>query len=180
MSRSSVTSERPVESCTEAVVSSPAAARLASRSLRLPATLGARLIREAIASGGEIWVMASGQSMFPTIHNADDVLLSPMRRGVRRGDVVLVPLGPRLMLHRVVSTAPSSITTRGDARAADDRPMAPEDVLARAIAVRRQARVSTLVPTLRFGVAPLLRFVLEGARRRVNRAWRSRPRGASA
>lgn len=157
-------SEHPLDSSSESS-SHTASGRFATRSLRLSARLASQLIQDALAEGGEIWVKGSGQSMFPTIRNADDVLLSPLRRGVRRGDIVLVPLGPGLMLHRVVTVAPNRIITRGDARTADDLPIAPDEVRAHAVAVRRDSRVSALVPTLRFGAPPFLRYVVEIARR---------------
>lgn len=116
--------------------------------------------------------------MFPTIRNADAVLLAPLQRAVRRGDIVLVPLGPGLMLHRVVTVTSEKIITRGDARLTNDRPRATADVIARALAVRDGARVTALVPTIRFGVMPLLRFGTQTARRRIVLMRRARDRRA--
>lgn len=104
--------------------------------------------------------------MHPTIRHADPVLVVPLGSEVRRGQVVLVPLGPRLMLHRVVDVQGDIVLTRGDARQRNDAPIAREDVVARAVAVRQQRSVITLVPTLRFGLAPLVRFLLSETYRR--------------
>ena len=140
---------------------------LPKRSLSLSAPLISRLIREALDAGGEIWVTGSGQSMHPTVRHADFVLLSPMPRSVRRGDVILVPLGPGLMLHRVVRVDAVGVVTRGDARQLNDPPVTHGDVLARAVAVRRGAIVTPLVLTMRFGGVALLRFFFQEARRRA-------------
>lgn len=179
-SMSKLSPRQPQDQTTDASLA-PRGARLSfeTRCLKLSGNVAVQLIRDAIGGGGEIWVKGSGQSMFPTIRNADPVLLSPLRRPPRRGDIVLVPLGPRLMLHRVVSVGDGRITTRGDARVASDLPIPVERVLARAVAVRRDASVSALVPTLRFGIGPLARYLLATARRHASiarrRLWDRRP-----
>lgn len=137
------------------------------RSLSLSAPEISRLIREAVQAGGEMWVTGSGQSMHPTVRHADFVLLSPLSRGPRRGDIVLVPLGPGLMLHRVARADRSGVVTRGDARQMNDVPVSHDQVLARAVAIRRRGVVTPLVLTTRFGVAPLLRFLSRATRRRL-------------
>ena len=136
------------------------------RSLSLSAPQISRLIREAVQAGGEIWVTGSGQSMHPTVRHADLVLLSPMPRSAKRGDVVLVPHGPGLMLHRVVRVDDAVVVTRGDAREMNDVPVAHNQILARGVAVRRRDVVTPLFLTTRFGVAPLLRFLFRATRRR--------------
>ena len=151
----------------------------ARRNVRLSAPLATQLIRDAIAGGGEVWARGSGRSMFPTIRHDDLVLLSPLRRSIRPGDIVLVPLGRGLMLHRVVHLDGGRVITRGDARAADDRPILESEVVARAIAVRHGDRVSALIPSPRFGLAALFRFVMESTRRRarfLKTGWRQRRR----
>lgn len=137
------------------------------RSVQLSAPDAARLIRDAVAAGGEMWVSGSGGSMHPTIRHADPVLVAPLARHVRRGHVVLVPLGPRLMLHRVVDVQGDIVLTRGDARQRNDAPIAAQQVVARALAVRQERTVTPLVPTLRFGLGPLVRFMLKEMYRRV-------------
>jgi hypothetical protein len=140
---------------------------LEKRSLQLSGPDAARLIRDAVAAGGEMWVSGAGGSMHPTIRHLDPVLVAPVARRVRRGEVVLVPLGSRLMLHRVVDVQGDIVLTRGDARQRNDAPVPREDVVARAVAVRHQRTVTTLVPTLRFGVAALVRFLLRESYRRA-------------
>ena len=132
---------------------------IARRSVQLSAPDAARLIRDAVGAGGEMWVTGSGSSMQPTICHADPVLVAPPARQVRRGQVVLVPLGTGLMLHRVVDVQGEMVLTRGDARRRSDAPVARQEVVARALAVRQQRTVTTLIPTLRFGLGPLVRFL---------------------
>jgi hypothetical protein len=82
---------------------------------------------------------------------------------------VLNAAGPTPMLHRVTAATDVQVTTRGDACAADDPPAPPGAVVARAIAVRRGSVVAALTPTLRFGLAPLLRFWVRSLRRATRR-----------
>jgi hypothetical protein len=113
--------------------------------------------------------------MHPTVRHADHVLLSPLPRPARRGDVVLVPLGPGLMLHRVVRADDAGVVTRGDARQVNDVPVSQDQILARAVAIRRRDVVTPLVLTTRFGARPLLRFLFRATRRRI-RLLRARTR----
>jgi hypothetical protein len=140
---------------------------IAKRSLQLSAPKAARLIRDAVAAGGELWVSGSGQSMHPTIRHADQVLIAPLEREVRPRDVVLLPFGNRLMLHRVIEVRGNAVLTKGDARRIPDPPVARADVVAHALAVRRADDVTPLTLTMRFGVAALVRFLLLEARRRA-------------
>lgn len=154
---------------TASVRSAAPHAALLKRSLQLSAPEAARLIRDAVRAGGELWVAGSGQSMHPTVRHADLVLVAPLRRGARRGDIVLVPLGPRLMLHRVALLEADRIITRGDARDRNDRPVPKEEIVALAVAVRRDDRVTPLGLTTRFGAAALARYIMGEAKRRARR-----------
>lgn len=143
---------------------------LPKRSLQLSAPDAAQLIRDAVRAGGELWVTGSGQSMQPTVRHADLVLVAPLRREPRRGDIVLVPLGPRLMLHRIALVDNERVVTRGDARERDDAPVGRGEIVARAIAVRRDRVVTPLGPTLRFGASGLVRYLIADAKRSARRA----------
>ena len=144
-------------------------ATLPKRSLQLAAPEAAQLIRDAVRAGGELWVTGSGQSMQPTVRHADLVLVAPLRRAVRRGDIVLVPLGPRLMLHRVALVDRERVITRGDARERNDAPVSTGEIVANAIAVRRDQVVTPLRLTTRFGAAALVRYLIGNAKRRARR-----------
>jgi len=143
---------------------------LANRSLQLSAPEAARLIRDAVGAGGELWVSGSGQSMHPTVRHADFVLVGPPGPDVHLRDVVLIPFGPRLMLHRVVEVQKEIVLTRGDARERRDPPVRRVDVVARALAVRRDDIVTPLTLTMRFGFAGLVRFLLSESVRRARQA----------
>jgi hypothetical protein len=143
---------------------------LQKRSLLLSAPDAARLIRDAVTAGGELWVRGSGWSMHPTIRHADPVLVAPLAGAVRRGQIVLVPLGPRLMLHRVVDIQGDVILTRGDSRQRSDAPVPRSAVVARALAVRNNHELTPLFFTRRFGITPLVRFLLKETYRRVRLA----------
>jgi hypothetical protein len=145
----------------------PISTALPKRSVLLSAPEATQLIRDVVRSGGELWVSGSGQSMHPTVRHADQVLVVPLDRPARRKDIVLVPYGPRLMLHRVVSISGDTLHTRGDARSHDDPPVLSRDVVGRAVAVRRDERVTPLIRTTRFGMAGLVRFLLWDAKRRA-------------
>lgn len=140
---------------------------LPKRSVLLSAPEARQLIRDVLRAGGELWVSGSGQSMHPTVRHADQVLVVPFDRPARRQDVVLVPYGPRLMLHRVVSVTGDTLHTRGDARSHDDPAVFSRDVVGRAVAVRREEQVTPLILTRRFGMAGLVRFLLSEAKRRA-------------
>jgi hypothetical protein len=145
---------------------------------RLPAPRGARLataedvarIRDRLAAAGEVWMPVGGRSMTPTIAAGDSVLLVPAPNRPEPGDIVLNAAGPTPMLHRVTAATEVLVTTRGDACESDDPPAPPAAIVARAIAVRRGSVVAALTPTLRFGVAPLLRFWVR-SRRRATHRW---------
>lgn len=121
-------------------------------------------IREVVAAGGEIWLPVSGRSMTPTIGVGDSVLLARPTRGPRAGDIVLSS-GPTLpMLHRVAAVDGATVVTVGDACDGPDAPVGHDAIVAQAVAVRRGSVVAALTPTLRFGVGPLVRFLVRAAR----------------
>ena len=157
----------------QAVTSGEAtSARFPRRQLRLTTANGARLIRDALAAGGEIWVSGAGQSMHPTVRDGDVVLLSPVRRAVKRGDVVLVPWGSALMLHRVDAVDGDLVLTKGDARTGRDPATRRVDVIGRGIAVRGRNGLRPLMLTWRFGPSALVRFAFGELYRRLRRVTR--------
>jgi hypothetical protein len=88
---------------------------IATRSLNLGAEGAFALIRETLALGRELWLEASGESMYPVVRSGSRVLLTPRRRPLRRGDIVLVRRGDRLILHRVRHLRNDRVVTQGDA-----------------------------------------------------------------
>jgi hypothetical protein len=150
--------------------------------LRLPPDEVLQFLQDTVGAKGELWIPVSGNSMLPTIRPGDRVLLTPTRRRLARGDVVIVALGTKVILHRVVSLVNQVVVTRGDSCQVGDPPIEADRVFARAVAVRHDRVLTTLTPTLRFGVAALCRFFISEARRRggrlhrrLQRHWESRP-----
>jgi len=119
-------------------------------------------------------VRARGVSMRPTLRPGDGVRLE--RRAPRRGDVALVAVGGRLVLHRLVRRRSDRWLVWGDARPAPDGWVDAEAVLAVATARRT-------VPDGRWHpldgrwqrLGALLGAPLARAARRV---WAARPRAA--
>ncbi len=124
----------------------------------LPAPSLIELVRGVVTAGGSLWVQVTGISMNPVLREGDSVLLAPLERAPRRGDVLFIALGERPLLHRVRRVERGDIVTRGDAALTDDAPVSLADCVARALAVRRGSVTVALTPTLEFGLRGLLWF----------------------
>jgi hypothetical protein len=97
--------------------------------------------RGVISEGGQMWIVATGRSMLPTIAPGDRVLIGPIA-SVQPGSVVLADAGGAPVLHRVVRVGGGQVVLRGDACQTEDSPIAPSDVCAGVRAVARGALVS--------------------------------------
>ena len=122
----------------------------------LPADGLIELVRGVASVGGSVWIQVTGISMNPLIREGDSVLLTPLTRRPRPGDVLFLDAAGTPLLHRVRRLSDGMVVTRGDAALADDVPVLPSACLARAVALRRGSITMVLAPTLRFGVKPLL------------------------
>ncbi|HET7449929.1 MAG TPA: nucleotidyltransferase family protein [Gaiellaceae bacterium] len=149
---------------------------IAPRAQRIANAADMPRIRAVVAAGGEVWLPVGGRSMTPTIGVGDSVLLTRPSGPLRAGDIVLSAGTTLPMLHRVAGVEADRVVTVGDACDEPDAPVAPEAIVARAVAVRRGGVVAALTPTLRFGVGPLVRFCV----RAVRRPRRARPPKAAA
>ncbi len=128
-----------------------------------PTRVGAQDIARICAAaerGCETWVRAEGASMGPTLRAGEPVLVAPLDSPPRVGDVVVVALHGRAVLHRVSEVRGDHIRTRGDACAESDPPLTLNDVLARAVAVRRGDHPMPLRWSSRFGARGLWRYSL--------------------
>jgi signal peptidase I len=76
-----------------------------------------------LAAGTTIEVDAEGGSMFPLIRNGDSVVVRPIDRKLRVGDVVLLVLDGRWILHRIVELTAVTVRTQGDNQAQADPPV---------------------------------------------------------
>lgn len=132
----------------------------------------AEALRLRLAANGEQWIRATGGSMWPTIRDGDEVLVTAPIGDPRIGQVVLVEASARLVLHRVARAA-GRLTTIGDASEQEDGPLRPGAIVATAIAARREGRTIALAPTLRFGPAAVARWAAYAIRLSLARAWRA-------
>ena len=150
--------------------------RLQTRGVDFNARELADIVRAVVDAGGELWLRASGASMWPTILDDEQVLLAHAGI-VRPGDVVLVLGGERVVLHRVMRVRAGRVVTWGDACLAPDPEVAGERVLARALACSKTGAaprpVAALECTLRFGTGALARWGWRRARLALARRWRT-------
>lgn len=107
---------------------------------------GPRLLevaRGVVAEGGEMWIIATGESMTPAIAPGDHVRLAPPSP-LAPGDIVLAEnAAGHPVLHRVRRLDSGQVVLRGDACRADDAPLARSAIVARVAAVTRGALVHT-------------------------------------
>jgi hypothetical protein len=89
-------------------------------------------------------VFCRGESMRPLFQPGDRIRFVPCRiEDLRRGDVIIftAPGGTERVVHRVVSTGPGGIRTRGDANSCRDAWSLSEDnIIGRAVTVERRGR----------------------------------------
>ena len=83
----------------------------------------AAIAGEIVRQGKSFSLRAHGRSMAPFIVDGDTIVVSPLERPARIGDVVLLKESDgRLIVHRIVGRRKGMILTRGDACAAVDSP----------------------------------------------------------
>ncbi|MCB9731471.1 MAG: S24/S26 family peptidase [Deltaproteobacteria bacterium] len=88
--------------------------------------------RAQLGAGRPLRTRAAGQSMWPLLREGAEVVVVPLTAAPAVGDVVLLVLGGRLVLHRVVRVlADGAVVTKGDAELGADPPVAAADLLGR-------------------------------------------------
>lgn len=101
----------------------------------------AELVSRLLHEEQEVELRIKGSSMSPFLRSGDVVVLAPLGgRSPGTGDVVAVRRSTGVLVHRVVGRRGASLLTLGDAVGRLDVPAAPEDVVGRAVAVRRGGR----------------------------------------
>lgn len=87
-------------------------------------------------------MIARGGSMRPFLPDGTAVMIRPLRGGhpPRVGEIILVPRGDDVALHRVIRVEGDRVVTRGDACAAEDPPILLAAIQGRAIHVIRRGR----------------------------------------
>lgn len=99
------------------------------------------LVATVLRSEKPVRFTAFGQSMYPSIQHGDVVTLSPLRRQIRRDDVIAVicnQVTGKVIVHRVVQLTKDAVETRGDALLAADGWFARIAVLGVVTRVERQ------------------------------------------
>ncbi|MBP8695260.1 MAG: signal peptidase I [Syntrophobacterales bacterium] len=93
-------------------------------------------------------IFCRGDSMRPLFRPGDRIRFAPCRaEELRRGDVIIFtsPGQGERVVHRVVSTGPGGIRTRGDANpCADAWVLGKADLIGRAVAVERRGKVMSV------------------------------------
>ena len=101
------------------------------------------LLAELLGRGKSLAFCARGGSMRPALRDGDVITLAPLARPPRRGEVVAARRGGLLAVHRVVALVPGGAVLRGDACAAEDGVFTHDELIGRAVSVRRgQVRLS--------------------------------------
>ena len=99
------------------------------------------LAGDLLNSGCQTKIRALGMSMLPTIWPGDTVTLQSVSDGeVQVGDIVLVELNGRCLIHRITKSLPSGWITRGDSVPQSDPLIARHQLLGKIICIRRGPR----------------------------------------
>lgn len=123
---------------------------MSDRSVRRDAATFLGLSEALLDEGYGVRFRAGGTSMQPAIEDGDAITVTPVAlTDVRRGDVLLYRHNRRIIAHRVVDirttgTEIAAFVLRGDAKTACDRPVAPDQILGRVVAIERGGRCSAV------------------------------------
>lgn len=100
-------------------------------------------LRDLVNEGHDVSLIISGSSMSPfLIHHRDTVIIGPIEKPLRRGDMVFYerPNG-QFIMHRVRRVRPEGLYLIGDAQTQTEGPLSPSCVFAIVKAVRRKGRL---------------------------------------
>lgn len=119
---------------------------------------------------GPIEIRARGLAMRPFLEPGDGVRLE--RRSPRRGDIVLVALDERMVLHRLVRLRTKTCLVRADGAVTPDAWVHRDQVLAVATARRRQGQEPVPGRWVRLDhVIARASGLATGRARKVSRSW---------
>jgi Peptidase S24-like len=107
-----------------------------------PAAFG-ELCVALLGEGRSVRFRATGLSMEPHIREGDVITVAPLSGEIRRGDVLLYRVGPRLLAHRVIGRVRGEealVRVRGDAPGWEEERVPLGDVLGRIEGVERDGR----------------------------------------
>jgi signal peptidase len=102
------------------------------------------ILADLLASGNTVRFTAPGGSMHPVIRHGDVLLVDPLDRPARAGDILLYLACGRPVAHRLIAIAPGkdgpALILKGDSAACPDLPVRSDQVLGRVVAVEREGR----------------------------------------
>lgn len=101
------------------------------------------LLEDAAAlmnEGREVSFTPLGSSMLPFIRGGKDSVWLRKLDTVSVGDIILIRLPGRYVLHRVIATDGSTITLMGDGNIRGTEQCTPEDVLGTVVAIERNGK----------------------------------------
>jgi hypothetical protein len=110
-------------------------------------------LRAILSTVGELRLAVTGGSMRPVLLPGDFLVVHPLEGAARIGDVLVYWRGGHMWAHRLVARSPAggALITKGDARGRPDAPVAPGELVGRAVAVERAGRrldLAGLLPRL--------------------------------
>jgi len=137
------------------------------------------LLIDALGKGQTLELTVNGQCMRPWARNGNTIIVKPLHRRPKRGNMLLTTDGQHLYAHRVVAIGiDGAVRTRGDLSAEMDPWRSADDLLGRVTGVRRRGVVWPLGwRVLELGAlaaAPVLRVLL-GTESREPRAESREP-----
>jgi signal peptidase I len=121
----------------------------------------AELIAEAVQQYGSVRIRVLGASMRPAVRSGDALLVRRTTlEGLRRGDVAVFLREGRMFAHRVVRRdRRRGVVTKGDVLPAADAPLAPGELLGRAVTVTRGSRHIVMDLPARRALAVIVAFL---------------------
>jgi hypothetical protein len=104
-----------------------------------------QILADLLASGQTVRFTAPGHSMHPVIRHGDVLVVAPLDRSVRVGDILLYrDAGGRPVAHRLAGFAAEgdslSLVLKGDSAAAPDLPIRPAQLLGLVFELQRGNR----------------------------------------
>jgi len=120
----------------------------------------------ALPNGQELTLTVRGDSMLPALEDGDRVRVTRSKMAWP-GDIVLVPIGDRLVMHRMLGLrlvgGKLAMVTRGDATSKHDPATPVADVIG--VLTRKATTGRSVAPSLRVRLAAVREFAKIGLRR---------------
>ena len=127
-------------------------------------------VTAVLGEGREAVIIPTGNSMLPFIRGGVDRVVLRRQEGVAVGDIVLVKIGERYILHRVISREGDCLTLMGDGNIRGTESCRTEDVIGTvAEIIRPSGRVRIPGRARLWGVLKPVRRYLLALWRRLSR-----------